>query len=365
MGFYRNMKKLIIGVLIIFILLLPLILWIIKPSTVLTIAVIDKTVPLQDYREHNGLFWILEHYKIIKPDGELYDIGRDYFGYDPYDQKANESFHADRPLDLIYIADTYGVYNDDLKELPEGERSKKLYGGMNLLEWNKIIESKLATTTLIAEFNSFASPTDETTRSVMEKNLGIKWSGWTGRYFDDLNNDDIPPWLIRNFEQQYEKKWMFDGAGLAFVHTSDKVIIVESNGTKENVTFQMTEQGLERFVEVQSSPYMYWFDIVAPIEGSSILGEYELHISNEQKKILEDNGIPLNFPAIIHNQNNKTYYFAGDYADYKEKTFAKLLGIDRFLKVFANGDSDFYWSTYVPLMNKVLEQIIVEKEMKK
>jgi len=354
------MKKVIIVIMIILIVLSPRLYWMFKPAKALTIAVIDKTVPKTDYREHNGLFWLLEHRKIVKPNGELYDIGQDYFGYDPYEQKETVKYKVNSNIDLIYIADTYGVYTDDLEDHPEGERTKKIYGGMDLLEWNEIMESRSEKTTLIAEFNSFALPTEETTRKIMEKNLNVEWSGWTGRYFSDLNSDEIPPWLIRNYENQYSEKWDFSGSGIAFVHTSDQVVVIDNSSNEDFVSFQLTEQGRISFERVQSSHYMYWFDIVSPIEGSQVLAEYKLNLNADEKEQLVKAGIPTNFPAIIHNKKNKTYYFAGDYADYPKQKLAKWEKSTILLGGLADDDSEFYWSTYVPLMNDIIDEILKE-----
>ncbi|MFK2826878.1 hypothetical protein QYG89_14580 [Bacillus sp. B190/17] len=355
------MKKVIIFITIILVLFSPRFYWMFKSAAALDIAVVDKTVPKKDYREHNGLFWILENKKIVKPNGELYDIGRDYFGYDPYEQKETVSYDVTRNVDLIYIADTYGVYSDDLQDLPEGERTQKVYGGMDLLEWNAVMESKGKDTTLIAEFNSFAEPTDKVTRKIMERNIGVVWSDWIGRYFKELDSSEIPPWLIRNYENQYKEKWDFKGPGLAFVHTSDRVVVLGKHDVKDFVSVQLTQQGEKQLDGVSSSNYMYWFDIVSPMEGSDILAEYELHLTSKGEEQLIQSGIPTKFPAVVHHAENKTYYFAGDYTDYPKKSLAKWEKAPLLLKGFSNDDSQFYWSTYVPLMNEVIEKIIEQK----
>ncbi|WP_062197103.1 hypothetical protein [Massilibacterium senegalense] len=356
------MKRLIWPFLLILLLFSPHLYWLLKPVIPIEIAVVDKTVPKKDYREHSGLFWILKNEKIVKSDGELYDIGRDYFGYDPYDQKPLPPYQAKQPLDLIYIADTYGVYSNDLQEKPDGERSKHIYGGMDLLEWNAVMDSKEKQTTLIAEFNSFATPTDRIARDVMQQNLNIEWSGWTGRYFANLNSDEIPPWLIRNYESQYKKKWKFDGSGIAFVHISDKVVVLDESESDGFVSFELTNDGEKQYKNVSASKYMYWFDVVKPINGSVVEAEYKLLLTKEGKKELKDANIPTTFPAVIHHNENNTYYFAGDYADFPKQAFAKWQGSPLLFWVFANDDSAFYWRSYVPLMKEILDDIKEQKE---
>lgn len=356
------MKKIIIFFTIVLIVISPFLYWVLKPTTELDIAVVDKTVPKKDYREHNGLFWILENKKISKPNGDLYNLSQDYFGFDPLGQKENNSYDLKGNLDLIYIADTYGVYNDDLQEIPEGERTEKIYGGMTLLEWESIMNSKDEDTTLIAEFNSFASPTEEAVRSIMEGNLSVSWTEWIGRYFKDLNSDEIPSWLIKNYETQYKEKWNFEGPGLAFVHSSDQVVVLDRNDSKKFVTLQLTSKGKKELNRVKSSNYMYWFDIIEPAIETDVLAEYKVDLSSEGEDQLKKAGIPTTFPAIIHNEKNKTYYFAGDYTDYSNNKFAKLEKIDTVFKIISHGNSEFYWSTYVPLMNEIFGGIIEEKK---
>ncbi|WP_338750781.1 hypothetical protein [Bacillus sp. FJAT-52991] len=355
------MKRILGFVAILLLIFSPRIFWSLTPATNLDIAVIDKTVPKTDYREHSGLFWILENEKIVNDQDETYDIGQDYFGYDPYDQKPFPPFDQSGPLDLIYIADTYGVYSNDLKEKPDGERSRHVYGGMDLLEWNQIMNSRGSQSTLIAEFNSFATPTDSVTRSVMEENLNTEWTGWTGRYFADLNSEEIPPWLIRNYEKQYKKKWTFDGSGIAFVHLSDKVVVLGDQEDRPFVQFQLTKEGTKRYPSVNDSNYMYWFDIVRPKDGAVVEAEYELHLSKKEKEQLKEAQIPTTFPAVIHHKQEKTYYFAGDYADFPKPSFAKWSGSPYLFSLFTNDESEFYWRSYVPLMRQILTDIEEEK----
>ncbi|NGP45356.1 hypothetical protein G4V62_10470 [Bacillaceae bacterium SIJ1] len=359
------MKRLFVIFAILFIIFLPRIIWMVKEETPLDIFVVDKTVPKTDYREHNGLFMILENKKIIHDSGSFrgqnYDLGRDYFGYDPYDQEESHKL-PESNLDLIYITDTYGVYQNDLEEKPDGQRSSYIYGGVDLTEWNMIIGHKAENTTLIAEFNSFATPTEEVTSDIMQKNLGVQWNGWTGRYFIDLSSDEVPPWLIANYEKQYDDNWTFAGEGIAFVHTSDRVVVLNDKEHDGKVTFEFNEKGQEKFPKAEDSYYMYWFDIVQPNEGSAILANYSLNISEKGKALLKENSIPSTFPAIVYQEHENTYYFAGDYADYPNKALTKWAGLNDVLKFFANGYNQFYWWTYVPMMNEIIDTIVKEKK---
>lgn len=347
------LKKSIIVVILLLLFFSPRIYWQFKEKIELDILVVDKTVPNTQYREHNGLFWFLTNEKIVKPNGELYDIGIDYYGYDPYEEKAMGTYIHEREKDFIYIADTYGVYSDDLEEHVDGDRSEKIYGGMSLLEWNAIWQSKGQDTTLIAEYNSFASPTDEQTRKVMGNNLSVEWTGWSGRYFDDFNNDEVPPWLIANYEAQYKKKWAFENGGLAFTHTSDQVIVIDEEEMESYVSFQMTPDGLATYTDVSDSNYRYWFDIVKPLDDAKVLAEYELKLSDTAEKELVAAGVPSIFPAVTHNEQNKTFYFSGDFADYTKDKLKKWQGGEHIMRMFSNEESSFFWKSYIPLIKQI------------
>lgn len=335
----------------------PRIFWQLKPENPIDLVVIDKTTPSTDYREHLGLFWILTNDKVTKPSGEDYSIEEDYFGYNPKLGVPMNPYNISREVDLIYIADTYGVYTNDVGEENEGARSQKIYGGMEEKEWEAILRSKGENTTLIAEYNSFATPTEEGPRSLMEETLGVEWSGWSGRHFDDLMSDEIPSWLIANYEAQYQQKWSFEGGGLAFVHYTDQVIILDERAAEEKVSFTLTDAGKKKFPKVSSSHYPYWFDILTAGDDAVVYAKYNLHLSQEGHDILEQAGIPASFPAVVHQPESKTYYFAGDYADYTKDNLMKWERSDFLMTIFSQDTSKFFWVTYVPLMRVILDEV--------
>lgn len=350
-------KNLLILLMIVLLFLSPTIVWYVKDSTEMDVLVIDKTVPNTTYREHNGLFWFLTNEKIVKPTGELYELDVDYYGYDPYEQQPMTSYQADGEKDFIYIADTYGVYSDDLEGFSEGERSEKIYGGMELFEWNEIMRAKGPNTTLVAEYNSFATPTDEATRKMMEEDLSITWTGWIGRYFDDFTSTEVPPWLIRNYEAQYNREWPFKNGGLAFVHTSDKVVVLDEKDVPNNVKFNMTNDGKQHLPDVNNTDYYYWFDIVEPTSTSTVLAQYHLSLSENGEQQLEEHGIPTIFPAVTYSHDNKTYYFSGDFADYTKDNLQRWQYGDVLMRMFSNDEAIFFWTAYIPLMRGIVDHM--------
>ena len=347
------MRKLIVILVVLFVIFLPRIYWQFKEKTAIDMLIIDKTVPTTEYREHKGLFWFLKNEKIVKENGAFFDIGIDYYGYDPYEEKPMDTYKHEKVKDIIYIADTYGVYSDDLEDFVDGDRSERIYGGMDIVEWNEIMKSKGSNTTLIAEYNTFATPTEHSVRKVMEKNLNVEWTGWTGRYFIDLNSEEIPNWMIENYEKQYGEKWGFESGGIVFVHINDKILIVDEDELDSYVEFKLTEAGSKNFENVSNTNYNYWFDIVKPLNGAEVLARYELNMSEEAQNQLKQANIPLTFPAVTHHPQQKTYYFSGDFADYTKENMVRWYGGDRFMRIFSNEESNFQWVTYVPMMREI------------
>jgi hypothetical protein len=360
---YLNRWLLIL--LLIIAIFLPRILWEFRAERPLNIAVIDKTVPKENYREHRGLFWLLTHEKIVKPDHTLYELEEDYYGYDPYEAKGDTKMDLLPDLDMIYIADTYGVYTDDLRELPEGERSEMIYGSLALSELDRLLHAKQEHTTLIAEFNTFASPTIGTARAGLENTFHVEWTGWIGRYFPDLNtkNPEVPPWLVRNYEAQTGQKWNFQEDGLAFVNEeTDRVIVLDRQGEDEHITFELTEVGKRHYPHTKKTHYSYWFDIVIPDEELIIEAEYNLHLQEAEKDILQKAGIPLIFPAVMNHPNSNSYYFAGDYADVLSIGFEKWMTALKVYQLFVPEEYHFYWRSYVPMMQILLEEAELKRE---
>ncbi|MFT4412413.1 hypothetical protein ACLM5H_01005 [Fredinandcohnia humi] len=347
--------------LVVFILsLTPWGLWLLKKEVSIEMTVIDKTVPQTDYREHLALFWVNKHLKLTKPDGSFYEIEKDYQGYKPGNRNTETTLTIPQNQGIIYVTDTYGVYNEDIEGNPLGKRSDLLYGGLTIFDWNNVMSAKNDNTTLILEFNTIASPTAPFVRDIVEKNMGIIWTGWIGRYFPNLNSLEVPIWLKENYEKQYGEKWEFSGKGLVFLNDNDHVIVLDKDEIKGAVEFHLTDAGLEKYPKVRNSIYGYWFDIVSPVDDSSVVeANYHVAYTNKGKKKLLELGIPTTIPAVIHHEQNRTYYFAGDFADISTNHQSHWVLPLPFYWVMGliNKDENFFWRSYIPLMEKIYEDI--------
>ena len=238
--------------------LLPIALWYFIPSENMRIAIIDKTVPDEQYREHNGFTWLLNHMKYKNKDGHSFQTSEDYFGFVPNDKEESFDIHAlpkdYSEYDVIYLADTYGVYEEDVAwkvREREGARSDKLYGGLQAQEWDALKKrlNQPEKSLFIAEYNSFASPTEIDVMNSVTKYLGLEWSGWTGRFFDELNpheNLEIPQWVL----DEFKGSWDYKGPGFILVNDLDYEVVVLEQGQHidhEGISLSFTEEGQELF----------------------------------------------------------------------------------------------------------------------
>ncbi|MDR7001757.1 hypothetical protein [Neobacillus niacini] len=361
------MKKQVHLIIYVFLFLLivtsPFWLWFIQPAKKLNVLIMDKTVPNQSYREHKGLVWILNNEKYVKNNEKSYSASSDYKGYEPGNGSNYKIMPFPKDLsryDVFYLTDQYGVYKEDFnRQNPYGKKSAKIYGGLTSHDVNQIEKSLIATKgkTLIAEFNTFASPTSESARAKISNLLNLDWSGWIGRYFFDLNSTEVPEWVKKQYEEK-NKKWTFSGQGFVFVSKNNYIVVLDQKElTDSGLLFHVTEKGKSQFKEDLRGKYQYWFDLIQPRNDEEVLASYQLPVTKDAKRKLKGFGIPIRFPAVISHRNVQytSYYFAGDYADEAEVPgIYQTKGFDLWKKHFGVGDS-FYWETYVPMLKKILK----------
>ncbi|WP_409253142.1 hypothetical protein V1502_04205 [Bacillus sp. SCS-153A] len=346
----------------------PYFLWILKPETPLNVVILDKTVPQEDYREHSGLTWLLNHWKIVKPgDSSSYQL-TDYAGWhpeSPKDEKIEElNLSAEKP-DLIYIADTYGVYPEQKKNSERG--NDPIYGGLTQDEVYQIDQAlKVNGSTLVTEFNTLASPTGEKAKKAMYGLLGIEWSGWTGRYFNELDpakSPELPNWIVDSYQAQ-ASEWAFSGPGFVFSHEDERLFILEENDhyTEKGIWIEYNESGKELFGLDVSPAYGYWFDIIHT-NSAEALGSYQMDLTQKGREMFKEYGIPDSFPAVtlLKQNQSKRYYFAGDFVDTgSTPAIHQYIGLDSIQKIFTfekkNRPQTFYWRAYVPMMEAILRE---------
>ena len=280
---------------------------------------------------------------------------------------------------MIYVADTYGVYEKEFYGTnKDGDFSKIIYGGLKESEVDLISRSLKNNKKLVVEFNSFADPTRRRAKRKIYKILGLEWTGWIGRYFKELEKDkpetEVPIWAIRNYEKQHRGEWGFKGEGFLFANENGKIVVARNDVDIAKEGFQLTlnPAGEKFFGFEKTIPYSFWFDIIVTKSESEILAEYQFKLTENGIRKLKKNGIPDEFPAIVRYQKRDdyiSYYFAGDYVDVNQKNnFYKASGLATFMSVFQasneNDQNSFYWRFYVPMMKRILYKTYENKQSK-
>jgi hypothetical protein len=383
-------KKRLIFAIIVFIALLPLwmwLAWLLTPKTKLVVAIIDKTVLTPKGQEHISFDWILNHNRYTKTRKESYDPGADYFGFFPmpdeqFKIKGLERFSASQlnrlsdDADMVYVTDTYGIYkNEWYSGKNVSERSGMLYGGMSANDVALLRDMKSKHKLVVAEFNSIASPTTELVRSQFEQQFGMKWSGWTARFFesfDTLRNKELPKWLTRSYKRDNNNKWPFHRGGIAFVSNDDRVAILEDSTHLTNPVPQIITLGFgQKNLRLPAKyKYPFWFDVIIPdLSINHVVSRFDINLNKQGIAELKKYGIPPTFPAILmHNAPDyQFYYFSGDFCDNPINiTTSYFKGINFFKSMFYDAGvpserSGFFWNFYQPLMNNILNDYISGK----
>lgn len=399
------MKRKIIIWIIVIIFLLPLwmfLSWVFSSSRKLDVLILDKTSLSNNYDEHRSFNWILNNQKFTKRDGNLYEIGKDYFGFYPEDSYVYKTKDfttvSDKQLDsmadyydMTYYTDVYGVYSREwygtkdnkdqanslkmfnvLKMMQgkqaAGERSQLIYGGLSYGDVLFLEKMKQRKKLILTEFNFLGSPSDDKIREKAEEDFGIHWTGWIGRYFDNLDtlkNRELPKWVVSLYKQQHAGKWPFKNSGIVFVNRNETIAVLEQDThLKKDVPVIETN---EHFQDMYNIPdkviYPFWFDITVNTRDNDIISAYHIYTNNTGDSVLKYHGIPKGFPAAMshYKDDYKFFYFSGDFADNQINATAisKLKGIKYFRTFLYNhgelGDRNrFFWSYYCQMMSTIL-----------
>lgn len=349
-----------------------------RPARRVDLCVLDKTVPFANWFEHRSLYWLLVHENVVKADGASYAVERDYLGAYPPPvpgdppERTRDLTRADvEGARLIYLADTYGVYRDDLKSKERMaaalERSPRIYGGLTSEEADAAASALDAGKTLVAEFNTLGSPTGQDARTTLEAALGVHWTRWIGRYFARLEDvGEVPQWMRNDYEREWGKPWRFQGPGYVLMQDDAHCEVLRVGFEVESVGLTIErERPVDPHLERAADrvPYPYWFDVVEGQPDAKRLASFEWHLKDAGRERLRVRGLPERFPAVTRRaapRGGVAWYFAGDFADNpmdpRPVPFVGYLSFRRIVEGFklAPSETAFYWRFYVPMMETIL-----------
>lgn len=375
------MKKplLIVIIILAVILFLPavsFVRWAFQEKKPLGIYILDKTVPTLERDHHRSLTWILNNERFVKKNNRSYSFRKDYFGFFPTRPLRDRNWQQNgiklmeipdmvSKTDVMYYADTYGVYfNDWWQGISNNRRSRKLYGELNnndnLFFSGMQDKNKLC----ILEYNSFDYPTIDLFRYKTELRLGIGWGGWIGKYFSSLDTaaktkENFPPWMTAMYRKEYRKPWTFTKPGVVLVKDRDIIVLEQGTHLKSALPFITTDSVFRKKFELPVKiEFQGWFDVIDPLK-SKVISKFNLETTPAGDTLLFENFLSKQFPAITTDTTNqRTYYFSGDFATNNVPFWiSRFKGIEK-LKVILYTDKPedprrFFWLFYRPLINGI------------
>jgi len=376
------MKKplLITIIVLIIILILPAVnflRWSIQEKKPLDIVILDKTVPSLDRLKHKSFNWILTNERFVRKDKKSsYSYRKDYYGFSPtrpLKEKGSikKEYHLSEMMDLpakadaVYFADTYGVFfNDWWSGINRSRRSRKIYGGLNNVDYLLLNEMRKNNKLIICEYNSFDFPTAPFESFRTQEKLGISCSGWSGKYFEKLDSTsrDFPMWMTAMYRKQYNKPWNFKKPGIVLLTEKNIIVLEEGTHLKDPLPHIITsDTNCTKYGVPPSVAFGNWFDIIDPLE-SNVISKFRFETTALGDTLLSNNMLSNEFPAVIQEPVDKrTYYFSGDFATNKVSFWtARIKGIDRLKGILYSEKPDdprrFFWLYYKPLINTILTE---------
>lgn len=366
----------------------PVIQWYLRGVLPLDVLVVNYTMPHRNDRKHRGLFWLLYHDKVQPPAGKTdWSSLRDFVGYrpgrPPKEAETLSKKKRKRPQ-LLYLADTYGVYRDDLKNAKLWlrpvyiDRSPKVFGGLTWKDARLIRRWVKQGTHLVVEFNSMCEPTGNGPRRVLSNLVGMSWTGWVGKVFQNPGDVlETPRWLRKSFKQQFPKQEFPTEPTLFLINRKGKLVFYTDPSVKKvSPRLVQTEEGKKRFPGTQTPVmYTFWFAIVGFHRNLRPKVHTHFHMPNHPafRKKLQANKIPDVFPAITERKcgtKSRCLYMAADLsdADFEPGGFKRtdVILMRRWTSPqdTSNAVASF-WLLYVPIMRTWLHEIAKETKPKK
>jgi len=394
-------------------------LWMIAPTLPLQVSLVDYTVPFDNYAEHKASTWSFNHLKLNTPrfarmHGSPHNVPQvrevwtkrlSYIGPEPFNPKRRRRLHeiyptdliqrSKLPYDMIYIADTYGVYREDFTAqiMRKGERlevtpdsdpqllrelyhqkeldvhmdfSKMLFGGLSAEDLDTVEGHARAGGDIFFEFNAFCDPTDPRERERAEEVAGTQWTGWSGRYLPDPTDPlDAPHWLKRLYEEQYPGKKLPNRPSLLLAHRDGRVFLIESDQPTDVVPTLHVLPGARQRLKISNAPYYYfWFAVMKPHKWQTqTLAEIELHAPPDQISIYQLLEIPTRIPLLTEYRVGRSYRYhlsidgsdlRQDLGSYHYAGLSVLQSLSAKNRGVSINQRQVFWQFYLPMLRAIL-----------
>ncbi|WP_336783751.1 hypothetical protein [Paenibacillus illinoisensis] len=353
-------------------LVVPWIWWQSQAPVLLNIMIIDKTNANAPSPGYKGLVWLLNQQKIVQKTGERYV-------YDENEEEVNLLEHASpitkklpdevTETDLIYLASS-----KTSAAPPVNFRTKKVEedAGLTVYDVLKIREAASRGVAVVAEYSTQSLWTSDNVREQLHPILGLKSSGWRGKYISNLQSRvQVPEQVRMDYERIAGQAWPYSGKGILLVHEDGRVIVLRGGkdvGAAE-IKLSFTEKGRQWSGIQQEFQYTSWFDVVVPDSPESILARYKMSLTQEGRQKLINAGIPGDFPAILRNDGDyQSYYMTGSFGEMEHYSFwRRIKGWDVIREWLTPNRKEipdmFYWKVYVPVMKQILKEVQAEERV--
>lgn len=348
--------------------------WFFKEKKPMNIVILDKTVHSLDRDNHRSLTWVLANSRFVKKDNNRkYLLRKDYYGFFPIKPLRSKQFRRNdfrlaelidlaENNDMLYYADTYGVFfNDWYQGINRSRRSRKLYGGLNNNDYLLLAEMKKREKLVILEYNTFGYPTDPYERYRVEEQFGIQSTGWTGEYYASLDSINVPSWLVALYTKKNRERWDFKNPGIVLLKGENDIIVLEEGKHLTNaMPFVITPDEIATdFRLAPKVAYKGPFDVVDEMDNR-VISNFTLSTTPEGMDILDKHFLTNTFPAVISGMDNANYiYMCGDFATGKINPVTACFGSLNILTKFLynedeNDPNRFFWLYYKPLLSGIL-----------
>jgi hypothetical protein len=167
---------------------------------------------------------------------------------------------------------------------------------------------------VLAEFNTFASPTPLAVREHIEKLFGVRWTRWVARYWPDLQDaNEVPAWVGKVWERVTHGPFTMTGGGLVFVREDEDIVVLldHEDLTADIVTQERTSRGAAESLPARGA-FWFWMDVVTAAD-SEVLYEHVVGTTPSGEQKLARHGLSARFPALT--KRGDVWYFAGDFVD--------------------------------------------------
>ena len=301
----------------------PPIAWKLDKDRKLNITILDASVRNEARTDHASLVWLLDQLRIRDSSGDPYSVD-DYFGFFPErQQQVRVLQQADLVnTELLYIADARGVWHSGIETfemMRDAQRDRQLHTGFNSQEIDAITGYIRRGGLAVAEaFLFYAGHKGENARGRLEEAFNVRWTGWIGGWFKDLNNiQEVPFWVRSLYERTQQLTWNYRGPGVLLVRPSDGKFVVLAPGIelrtpRPELIISQRRGPLAEGVESRV-PLWGWFEIVEARDPSQVHAAISLDVTGAGEQALTENGLSSTFPAVVAQWiDRSTYYLAAD-----------------------------------------------------